>query len=145
MRLHIYTDGAARGNPGPAAVGVVIYNDSGEILEKHRKYLGNTTNNVAEYQGLLEGLTLAKKYLPCSVSVYMDSELVVNQMRGIYRVKNQGLLEYFRIAQQMLGSFESVDFVNVPREKNKLADQLANQALNTVEATQKAQENGHVI
>lgn len=134
MNLHLYTDGAARGNPGPAGVGIVIYDENGEILAQDCKYLGTATNNIAEYQGLLAGLQLAQKYQPCSVKVFMDSELIVRQMTGLYKVKNEGLIGFFRAAREIVGSFEKVDFTHIPREKNKLADSLANQAIDKANA-----------
>jgi ribonuclease HI len=129
MRLQIYTDGAARGNPGPAGIGIVIMNDAGEVLEQHCKFLGTATNNIAEYEALVNALTLARKYVPCSIQVYSDSELMVRQMMGKYKVKNEVLLRYFGTAQAMLKNFESVVFQHIPRERNKLADQLANQGI----------------
>lgn len=133
MNLRIFTDGAARGNPGPAGIGVVIYDGADKVLEDFKKYLGETTNNVAEYQGLISGLECARKYRPCSIRVHMDSELVVRQMKGEYRVKNGALVELFRTVRGMLVDFESYDFVHIPREQNKLADRLANQAIDAVQ------------
>jgi ribonuclease HI len=130
MKLTIFTDGAARGNPGPAGIGLVIYNEKGEILEEHFKYLGTATNNIAEYEALVAALKLAGKYAPCCVLVNSDSELMVRQMIGKYKVKNEILLGYFKAAQALMADFEKVHFVHVPREQNKHADKLANQAIN---------------
>lgn len=129
MNLKIYTDGAARGNPGPAGIGVVLYNETGEVLEKHFRYLGNTTNNVAEYSALIAGMERARKYLPCSIQFYLDSELVVQQMKGKYRVKNETLSGYFATARKLSLEFQRVNFTHIPREKNSIADALANQAI----------------
>jgi ribonuclease HI len=132
MKIKLFTDGAARGNPGPAAIGVVLYNENDEVLEQHCRYLGTATNNMAEYEALLAGLELAKKYLPCGVHVHMDSELVVKQMLGSYRVKNEHLIGYFQKANRLKSHFDTVSFTHIPREMNKLADRLANQALDSV-------------
>lgn len=134
MKIKLYTDGAARGNPGPAGIGVVIYNENNEVIDQHCRFLGTATNNVAEYEALVAGLELAKKYLPCSVQVHMDSELVVRQMLGRYRVKNEQLIVYFNSATKLKSHFEAISFTHIPREKNKLADQLANQALDNAAA-----------
>jgi ribonuclease HI len=132
MKLRIFTDGAARGNPGPAGIGIVIYNEKGEILEQHYQYVGTATNNIAEYEALVAALKLAGKYVPCSVQIHSDSELMVRQMMGRYKVKNEVLLVYFKTAQALSSDFVNVHFVHVPREQNKLADKLANQAINLV-------------
>lgn len=131
MKLTIYTDGAARGNPGPAGIGVAIYNEENALLEEHCCYLGTATNNVAEYRALLTGLDLAKKYLPCTLDFFLDSELVVRQMNGVYRVKDQNLAVLFRNARAQLADFQQVTFTHIPREKNKIADKLANRAIDT--------------
>lgn len=136
MKIKLFTDGAARGNPGPAAIGIVIYGENDEVLEQQCRYLGTATNNVAEYEALCAGLELAKKYLPCGIHVHMDSELVVKQMLGSYRVKNEHLLGYFQKANRLKSPFETVSFTHVPREMNKLADRLANQALDNAGAAQ---------
>ncbi|MBN1622608.1 MAG: ribonuclease HI family protein [Endomicrobiales bacterium] len=130
MNIKIYTDGGARGNPGPAGIGVVVFNNNDEVLEEYKEYIGIATNNIAEYKALLHALELARKYAPCSLQIYLDSELIYNQMLGSYKVKNEKLLEYFVAAQKMLNDFEKVDFVHVKRDKNKLADKLVNQAIN---------------
>lgn len=130
MKIRMYVDGASRGNPGPAGAGVLILGENGEILEEYKKYLGTATNNVAEYQALISGLDLAIKYQPCSLDVFLDSELLCNQMSGTYKVRNEVLIGHFRTAQQLLGGFEKVSFTHIPREQNKNADKLANQAVN---------------
>jgi ribonuclease HI len=129
MDIKIFTDGAARGNPGPAGIGIVICGDNNKVLEKHHHYLGTATNNEAEYLALIKALTIAKKYTPCAVSVFMDSELVVRQMLGIYRVRNKNLLEHYLSAQELCRVFYKVGFEHIPREKNKPADLLANMAI----------------
>ena len=129
MKLEIFTDGAARGNPGPAAIGVVIYDEEKQVIEEYKEYIGETTNNTAEYRALLAGLKAARKYAPCSLSFFLDSDLVVHQMNLQWRVKDPNLSMLFGQARTMMGDFESVEFKYVPREQNKLADKLCNQAL----------------
>ena len=138
MNLQIFTDGPARGNPGPAGIGVVIYDDQGKVLEEHCRYLGTATNNVAEYQALIAALEIAAKYIPCRIELHSDSELMVRQMSGRYKVKNQGLLLFFQTAQEMLRRFQGITFISIPREKNKEADRLANQAIDQAHGSQGA-------
>lgn len=130
MTIDLYIDGGARGNPGPAGIGGVILNEKGEKIDEFKEYIGEATNNAAEYKALISGLKLAKKYAPCSVNVFTDSELVYFQMTGSYKVKHEAIKIYFAEAQSLLGSFNSVNFKHVPREQNKLADKLVNQAIN---------------
>ncbi len=127
--MRLYTDGAARGNPGPAAVGIVIEDDEGQVLWKEGRYLGKTTNNVAEYQALLIGLVTARTLGPGPLVVRMDSELVVKQLTGAYRVKHPALIPLHRKALAELGRFSSWRAEHVRREKNQMADHLANLAL----------------
>ncbi len=129
-KLIAYTDGGARGNPGPAAFGVVI----GETY-MHGEYIGETTNNIAEYSGLVYALKHAKKgtdeadMAKVDLEVRMDSELIVKQMKGEYKVKNEGLKPLFLEAKKLISRFHSVSFVHIPREKNKEADAMVNKAL----------------
>lgn len=129
QRLVLRTDGASRGNPGPAAAGVVIEAEDGTLLARGKRYLGEMTNNQAEYRALLIGLKAAARYRPAAVRVYMDSELVVKQMRGEYRVKDESLRPLFAEASAWAKRLPNVAFEHVPRAKNALADQLANEAL----------------
>lgn len=130
MKLTVYIDGAARGNPGPAGIGVIILDENGQTLKKHTRYLGKTTNNCAEYEALVDGLKLSVKYVPCSITVFTDSELLFHQMQGNYRVKNERIAVYFRQAREILTKFENFKIFHINREKNKQADQLANKAVN---------------
>lgn len=127
--LILRTDGAARGNPGPAAAGVVIEDTQGKLLARGKKYLGRLTNNQAEYQALILGLKAIAKYHPAAVQVYMDSELVVNQMNGRYKVRHEDLLPLYEEARHLAASLPSVSFAHIERTENHLADALANQAL----------------
>lgn len=130
MKIYLYTDGASRGNPGPAGAGVIIYDESGNKIEQHYEYLGNVTNNTAEYLALIIGLKLARKYVPCSLEIFSDSELLIKQLYGEYRVKNENLKKLFNEVQILIKEFSSVVYTCIPREKNKLADSLANKAIN---------------
>lgn len=127
--LDIYTDGGSRGNPGPAAIGVVIYNSDGLVVEKISQYIGEATNNQAEYNALIVGLQEAKYFKAKSVHCYLDSELVVKQMKGQYKVKNKNIKSLFFVVQDLIKNFESVKFTHVPRDENKEADRLVNEAL----------------
>jgi ribonuclease HI len=125
--LVIHSDGGARGNPGPGACAFVI-EENGEIVVKGSKYLGNVTNNFAEYSGVLFALQSIKKKSP--VIFYLDSELVAKQLSGLYKVKNNKLLKIATEIRALIAK-ESLEIVfkNIPREKNKLADQLVNEEL----------------
>ena len=128
-KVVIYSDGGARGNPGPAAVGVVIFDIGHKEIERLGKYIGTTTNNQAEYRALIVGLEIALKLGAKSAVCHLDSELVVRQLQGIYKVKDKGLAILAQDALRLTNKFEQVEFVSIPREKNKLADQLVNEAL----------------
>lgn len=136
MEIKIFTDGGARGNPGPAAIGVVILKASGEVLEKLGKFIGkNLTNNQAEYQAVIEGLKLAKKYHPQKTSFFLDSQLLVEQLSGRFKVKNQTLKNYHRQVLSLRQSLPVVEFRYIPREENWEADQLVNEVLDKHELT----------
>lgn len=125
----LYADGGSRGNPGPSACGYVLLNDAGEVLVDKGVYLGITTNNQAEYQGLKNGLEEAFRMGAREVTVRLDSLLVVNQMKGIFKVKNRELWPIHESIKGLLGEFHKVSFTHVPRELNKLADAAVNRAL----------------
>jgi len=125
-------DGGARGNPGPAAAAYVLMDGDGAEVEARGEYLGSVTNNVAEYSGLLAGLDAAGRLGVRSLKVFMDSELVVRQMTGEYRVKNAGLKPLYEQARTRVARFTSVAFVAVPREDNARADALVNDTLDRV-------------
>ncbi len=128
-RLILRTDGASRGNPGHAAAGIVIQRESGEVIVRDKRYLGELTNNQAEYLALIEGLRAVAALKPAVVTVKMDSELVVKQMRGDYRVRSPELLPLYHEAQALVAALPQVRFAHVMRGENKLADALANEAL----------------
>ena len=131
MKIRVYTDGASRGNPGCGGIGVVVRSDGGNVLEEFCEYVGKCTNNVAEYKGLIAGLKLAKKYSPSSVSLHLDSELVVLQIKGKYRVKDETLKAYHEFARELISGLEDFSINYIPRESNKEADILANRAIDT--------------
>lgn len=128
MKYHIYTDGAARGNPGPSGAGVLIMDEEGNEIVRLHKFLGKRTNNVAEYAALYLGLSEAKKRHFKEIVIFADSELMVRQIRGEYRVKNEGLKKLYSHVMEILPHFK-YRFYHVRREKNKIADQLANLAI----------------
>jgi ribonuclease HI len=128
----IFADGGSRGNPGPAGAGAVI-NVNDETVSSVSKFLGHATNNVAEYTALILGLEKATELGFEHVEVAMDSELVVKQMKGEYRVKNEKLLPLFTKARKLASTFASFKIAHIRREYNRAADQLANQAMDMAE------------
>jgi len=127
--LRLFTDGAARGNPGPAGLGLVIEDTEGMRLWGGCRYIGTATNNQAEYLALIEGLRKAAEWRPDRIEVYMDSQLVVEQLAGRYRVKNSDLKPLHAQAVALLASFPKSSVMHVLREKNRGADALANRAI----------------
>ena len=127
-KLSIYTDGASRGNPGPAGIGIVICNESGKIVKQYKEFIGTATNNVAEYRALIKALELASSFLVSEIECFSDSELMVKQLNGKYRVKNEKLGELFLQVRGKEERFEKINYFYVPREKGliKRADKLAN-------------------
>ena len=128
MKLILYTDGAARGNPGPAAIGIVLMDPIGNRIEEHGEAIGNTTNNEAEYRALLRGLEIAGKH-GNEIEIRTDSELMARQLNGSYRVKAEHLKPLHEQARRAMAKFKSAKIAIIPRELNKRADALANQAL----------------
>jgi ribonuclease HI len=124
-------DGGARGNPGPAAYGVLIRNPQGEVVAELSQYLGHQTNNFAEYSGLLAALDYAVREKIASLKVRSDSELLVRQMKGVYKVKNPALQELFRQAQLLVRKLEHFSIEHVFREQNREADRLVNNELDS--------------
>jgi ribonuclease HI len=129
MKLIIHTDGGARGNPGPAGLGVYITDEAGKVLMEHSRYLGETTNNQAEYMAIIDALEHAKELGADEVDMYMDSELAVKQLNGEYRVRNAGLAPLFLRIHNLRIGFRRVRFSHVRRERNKDADRLVNEAI----------------
>ena len=127
--ISIYTDGASRGNPGEAGAGFVIFNEQNDEIATGSKYLGQCTNNVAEYQALILGLKEAGKTGNRQISLFLDSQLIVRQIQGKYKVKNVGLKPLFAKVRRLLDQFDSFQISHVPRNLNKRADELANQGI----------------
>ncbi len=128
-RLRIHTDGAARGNPGPAGAAALLYDDAGDCVAEEIRYLGVVTNNVAEYQAFLLGLEHAIKLGAESVEVVTDSELMARQWSGEYRVKNKALKPLYQRAREAAREFASVEVRHVRRGENTKADAAANRAI----------------
>ncbi|MBU2213083.1 ribonuclease HI family protein [Patescibacteria group bacterium] len=128
--LHLYTDGGSRGNPGQAAIGIIIEDPvEGKIIREHSERIGIETNNVAEYRALIEGLKIAKRYHPNRLVCHLDSELIVKQLKGEYRVKMEALRVFFAEIQELVEELPSVEFHYIPRLDNFRADALVNKAL----------------
>jgi ribonuclease HI len=131
-KLTIYTDGAARGNPGPAAIGVIIRDEPGNIIASISRCLGTTTNNQAEYRAIIAALEEALNLGAKQVTLYSDSKLVVEQINGRYKIKNTALRPLYTEIVKLTGALESFKIASIPREKNTAADALANKALNRI-------------
>ncbi len=132
MTILAYTDGASRGNPGESGIGVILKDESGNLLAEHYGYIGRATNNIAEYTALASCLDLVQKMECGNLIVHSDSELMVRQLNGEYKVKDEGIRKHYRRIQKML---EGVPFQfeirHIPREKNREADQLANRGIDS--------------
>ncbi len=124
-----YADGASRGNPGPASLGVVVYDEAGEELHRSSRALGHATNNQAEYRAAIAALEAALGLGAREVELHMDSELVVRQLSGRYRVRNPRLIPLQKRMLDLRSRFERVTVRHIPREQNRVADALANEAL----------------
>jgi ribonuclease HI len=129
VKARLYTDGGARGNPGPAAAAYVLETEDGTVLDARGETIGIATNNVAEYRALVEGLRRAVEAGVGELTVLSDSELIVKQMRGEYRVKNEALRELALQAARLARQIGNVSYTAVRREHNELADRLVNDAL----------------
>lgn len=128
-RFSLYTDGAARGNPGPAGIGIIIRDGRKKVKEVYR-YIGETTNNIAEYSALLQGLEEAVKMAADEIVVNLDSELVERQLNGEYKVKDPEIKKLFEKVVSTLKNFKYFEIRHIAREKNQDADKLANKAIN---------------
>ncbi len=128
-RALLYADGAARGNPGPAGAGAVLLGERGDVIVELTKYLGTATNNVAEYAGLILGLEEAKRRGIDDIEVRMDSELVVRQVSGLYRVRHPNMVPLAKRARELYESFPRRSIAHVRREQNAAADVLSNRAI----------------
>lgn len=128
-KLIIYTDGGARGNPGPAGIGAIAKNDDNKIVFEISEFIGKTTNNQAEYRALVSAIKKAKQLKTEEVDFFLDSELVVKQLNGEYKVKNKDLMPLFLEINNLRKQFKKITFSHVRREFNKEADKLANMAM----------------
>jgi len=134
-KITVHTDGGARGNPGPAGIGVVVSNEKGDVLKEYSKFLGNGTNNFAEYQAVCTALDMLKKHFgkkakEMEFEIKLDSELVQKQLSGEYQIKEPGLVPLFiEIHNLRVSTFPHITFTHVRREQNKRADELANEAM----------------
>jgi len=128
-KLTFYIDGASRGNPGKAAIGVVVMDGSGHVIDELKRYIGETTNNTAEYQALIEALTEGIRLGGRVVHVFSDSELMVRQINGVYKVKDVKLLDLYKEAKLLISNFKDFKIDHITRDKNSKADALANEAL----------------
>ncbi len=129
MKLILYTDGGARGNPGPAGAGAHLLDNEGNTVAELTQYLGETTNNQAEYRALLLALKKAQELGATEIEVRADSELMVRQLNGQYKVKNEALIPVYQEAKKYLLGFAKWTIKHIPREQNKQADLLANKAI----------------
>lgn len=127
-KLTIYTDGACKGNPGPGGVGAIFLDQNKNLIDKFNKYIGNTTNNIAEYKALIYSLKIAteKKYL--AVQVFSDSQLMVRQINGEYKVKDKKLQSLIMEVYKLIKNFKDFKIFHISREENKLANELADKA-----------------
>jgi ribonuclease HI len=128
--MYAWTDGGSRGNPGPSAYGVVFRNHTGSRVAELSKFVGHTTNNMVEYEALLAALIYAEAKGYKSLQVYSDSELMVNQIRGTYRVRDKELRNLYARATELIRGFESFSIDHIDRASNSEADRLVNQAIN---------------
>lgn len=136
------TDGASRGNPGDAGVGFVLLTEDGDNLFEYKRYIGETTNNIAEYKAISYGLKVSINFLSTrpgsfelplnriNIKVLSDSQLVIRQLKGEYKLRADHLREYYKRIKEVSNSINSVEFQHIPREENEIADRLANEAIN---------------
>lgn len=127
----MYTDGGARGNPGPAAIGILICDTEGNEIVTHKDTIGTATNNIAEYCALIAGLEIAYNMNATEITCTLDSELVVKQMNGEYKIKNENMKKLYSEVEKRVRSFKKVSYTHAPRthEKMRIADKLVNEAL----------------
>ena len=128
MKLTIFTDGGARGNPGPAGIGIVI-KENGKTVKEYGEYIGETTNNQAEYRALISALETARNMKAEEVNIFMDSELIVKQIKGQYKIKHPDLAPLFLKLHNLRSGFKRFTVSHIRREKNKEADALVNKAI----------------
>ena len=142
MKATLFTDAGARGNPGPAGIGVVLKDESGEVIGELADAIGVTTNNVAEYKALIAGLELARDKGVTDIEIFMDSKLVVFQVKGEWKIKNNSLRPLAVKARHLVDSFDSWSLSHVGRDENSDADKLANQAMDAAQLDAELDEEG---
>lgn len=142
MKATLFTDAGARGNPGPAGIGVVLKDESGEVIGEVAEPIGVTTNNIAEYKALIAGLELARDKGVTNIEVFMDSKLVVFQVKGEWKIKNNSLRPLAVKARHLLDAFETWSLSHVGRDENSDADKLANQAMDAAQLDADLDEEG---
>lgn len=125
----MYTDGGARGNPGIAGIGILIEDEDGNIIKEISQYIGEQTNNVAEYKALNRGLEVALDLGIKKITCYLDSELVVKQIKGEYKVKNERMIPIYNMTMPLIKKFDSFEIIHIKRKLNKKADKLVNEAI----------------
>jgi ribonuclease HI len=130
VKIYLYTDGGSRGNPGPAGIGIIMLDAAKKKIKESFRYIGETTNNVAEYSALIQGLEEAIALNADEVIINLDSELIVKQLKGEYKVKDAAMKELFGKAIGILKRFGSFEIRHIERAKNKEADRLVNKAIN---------------
>lgn len=129
MKAIMYSDGGSRGNPGEAGIGVYIEDENGEVLRELSQFIGIQTNNIAEYKALGRGLEAALDMGITEISCLLDSELVVKQIKGEYKVKNEGIIPMYNMIMPLIKKFQRFEIQHIRREHNKRADALANKAM----------------
>ncbi len=128
--LNVYTDGGSRGNPGPSAIGIVFKNERGEVIWQQNKDIGKATNNEAEYSALIYAMKYVNRHHPEKICFYADSELMIRQMKGEYKIKNPGIQKLFlEVWNRKIDMKSEIEFIQIPREQNKEADGLVNKIL----------------
>jgi ribonuclease HI len=135
--LKIYTDGGARGNPGPAAAGIALYNNADNLIKIDGKYLGEMTNNQAEYNSLILALQHAQRLNAKKVTCYLDSELIVKQLTGKYKTKSRNISKLKEQTDKLAKSFDTISFIHVKRDQNKISDKLVNIVLDAIEKSKR--------
>lgn len=131
MEYFLFTDGGSRGNPGNSAAGCFIFDSKNKLIDVHGEYLGKSTNNSAEYNALILGLKLAKKNKIDKLKCHLDSELIVKQINGQYKVNHEDMKKLYSEVQKLILNFDAIEFVHVPRKENKFADKMVNLILDS--------------
>lgn len=132
MKLFIHTDGGARGNPGPGAIGIAVLDEKKKVIKEIGKFIGKSTNNEAEYKAVVEGLKTCEEMGGKELKFFIDSLLVVSQLNGKFKIKEPRMKKFYLEIKELEKNFESVTYLHVPREKNYLADKIVNEVLDAL-------------